>query len=85
MCDSHNLNVSPLCTLSADRGRAPGKWTDEVQSVYEDFSSRDYIRSLASPMRKMYGTDKMKKDEMLKTLTKVKQIYVQRSSNKMYS
>ena len=72
MCDSHNLNASPLCTLSAERDRTPGKWADEVQSVYEDFSTRDYINSLASPIRRTYATDKMKKDEMLTTLTKVK-------------
>ena len=71
ICDSHNLNVSPLCTLSAERDRAPEKWTDEVQGMYEDVSTRDYITSLASPMRKTYATDEMKKDEMLKTLTKV--------------
>ena len=66
------MNVSPLCTLSVDSDRAPGKWTAEVQGLYEDLSTRDYIRSLASPMRETYATDKMKKDEMFKTLTKVK-------------
>ena len=69
ICDSHNLNASPLCELS--RNTMIPKWAQEVKELYGDLNVPDYISSLATPMRDIYKDEKMKNEELLETLTKV--------------
>ena len=69
ICDSHNLNASPLCQLSGNT--ILPKWGREVKELYGDLDIPDYISTLATPMRDIYEDEKMKNEEMLDTLTKV--------------
>ena len=69
ICDSHNLNASPLCELS--RNTMIPKWAQEVKELYGDLNVPDYISSLATPMRDIYKDEKMRNEELLETLTKV--------------
>ena len=46
-------------------------WAEDVKGLYEDDIVPDYIKAMVSPMRSTYATEKMRKNEMLKTRTKV--------------
>ena len=62
-CDSHNLNVSPFCKLG--ESTVPVRWANEVQGLYKDIPG--YIKELKSPMRDVYKTADMRKQDLLKT------------------
>ena len=62
-CDSHNLNVSPFCKLG--ESTVPARWANEVQGLYKDIPG--YIKELQSPMRDVYKTADMRKQDLLKT------------------
>ena len=72
LCDSTDLNVSPLCDLL--NPLQPSKWADEVTSLYQagsDNALPDYIKRFGSPTRLRYSSDKRRNNELLKSLTKV--------------
>ena len=69
MCDSTNLNISPLCDMG--NHQYPKKWALDVQKLYPEGERPDYIRYLDTPVRSKYFTQERKDEELLKTLTKV--------------
>ena len=56
----------------------PAKWAEEVKGLYEDDIVPGYIKAMVSPMRSTYATEKMKNAEMLKTLTNVGNLKIQK-------
>ena len=69
LCDSKNLNISPLCDLSLFRD--PVKWASDVQTMYGTENIPGYVKSLSSPIRHNYDTEQRRKGEMLQNQTKV--------------
>ena len=68
-CDSHTLNVSPLCNLATTV--KPMKWAKEVLDLYDEKNPPEYVKSKVSPVRNKYLTNKMKQNEIFTSLTKV--------------
>ena len=64
LCDSKNLNISPLCDLSLFRD--PVKWASDVHTMY----GTENI-----PVRNNYYTESRMDVEMLQNLTKVRVLY----------
>ena len=73
LCDSKNLNVSPLCDLSLVRD--PVKWASDVQTLYGNENIPGYVKSLPSPVRNNYYTESRMDGEMLQNLTKLCVLY----------
>ena len=71
VCDSHNLNVSPFCTLV--EGLGPMKWAENLRNLYEEENSflPSYIENLESPIRMTYPSEALKEMELMSTLAKV--------------
>ena len=55
--------MSPFCKLGESAG--PVKWVEDVQGLYKDVPG--YIKELRSPMRDLYKTADMRKQDLLKT------------------
>ena len=68
ICDSHNLDVSPLCSLT--NGLGLDKWSDTVMKSYGDGNIPQYIKDFSSPTRNVYETEDMMKAEILTALMK---------------
>ena len=71
LCDSTDLNVSPLCDML--NPIHPSKWADQVTNQYpaDTDNAPPYIQSFKSPTRLRYSTEDRKNKELLSTLTKV--------------
>ena len=71
VCDSHNLNVSPFCTLV--EGLGPMKWAEDLKNLYEEESSflPSYIENLRSPLRMIYPSEALKEMELMRNRAKV--------------
>lgn len=69
MCDSTNLNMSPLCDM--ENHQDPKKWALDVKTLYPAGDRPDYVRYLDTPTRSRYYTQERRDEELLKTLTKV--------------
>ena len=69
LCDSKNINNSPLCNLSAVSHTA--KWGDDVKQLYGEEDMPGYVQSLTSPLRYNYHTQEQRSGELLQGLTEV--------------
>ena len=71
VCDSHNLNVSPFCTLV--EGLGPMKWAEDLKKLYEEENSflPSYIENLRSPLRMIYPSEALKEMELMRNRAKV--------------
>ena len=63
------MNVSPFCDMSQQSG--PVGWTEDVDELYKDVETPEYIQDMKTSMRETYPTSEMRKNEMLSTLVKV--------------
>ena len=63
------MNLSPFCNVSSLSD--PVKLALDVRNLYENTNMPDYVKTLASPFRSNYGTEKRREDELLTTLTEV--------------
>ena len=70
LCDSANLNLSPLCNLS--RRSNPAKWGMDVKSLYPTNNMPEYVTAIPQSLRDNYDTEEGKRAELLQTLTKVR-------------
>ena len=66
-CDSRNLNLSPLCQLSTS---SLLKLQPVVDGTYGNWST-DYSSGIGGPIRRSYPTLRMRREELLTSLTKV--------------
>ena len=70
ICDSHNLDVSPLCSLKNSHGL--DKWSASVMESYGDANIPQYVKDFSSPTRNVYETKEMMEAEILTALTQVR-------------
>ena len=54
----------------------PVKWALDVRNLYENTNLPDYVKTLASPFRSNYDTNKRRQNELLTTLTEVLKSYI---------
>ena len=66
--------MSPFCDLSQKTGMI--KWSKDIEDLYQNISIPEYVASLASPFRQMYPQEKMKEEEVLTSLVKVKNLII---------
>ena len=69
LCDSKNVNNSPLCNLSLVSDTT--KWGDDVRVLYGEEELPGYVQSLTSPLRYNYDTQELRNGELLQGLTQV--------------
>ena len=69
LCDSKNINNSPLCNLSAVSDTT--KWGDDVRQLYGEEGIPEYVQKLSSPLRYNYHTQEQRSEELLQGLTEV--------------
>ena len=75
MCDSTNLNLSPLCDITAENSASQATlWGQAASATYLDRGLKpDYVENIVGPTREFYINQDRRDRELLSSILEVSQ------------